>query len=49
MLQIRERVYREAENDVSLRVEEKPNKKDEIKLYGRGDLHLGILVEKMRR
>lgn len=49
VLQIRERLYKEAENDVSLKVEPNPTKKDEIKLMGRGDLHLGILVEKMRR
>ncbi len=34
---------------MSLRVEESATKKDELKILGRGDLHLGILLEKMRR
>lgn len=48
-LQLKERFLRECENDVSLRVEFDPKKKDTIFVFGRGDLHLGILVEKMRR
>jgi GTP-binding protein len=48
-LQLRERFLRESENDVSLRVELDPKQKDTIFVFGRGDLHLGILVEKMRR
>lgn len=48
-LQIKERVLKEAENDVSLRIEFDPAKKDTITLFGRGDLHLGIIVEKLRR
>jgi GTP-binding protein len=48
-LQLKERFLREQENDVSLRVEFDVKKGDSIFVYGRGDLHLGILIEKMRR
>ena len=48
-LQIKERLLKEAENDVSLRVEFDSSRKDIIKVFGRGDLHLGILIEKLRR
>jgi len=48
--QIKERVKREAEDDVSLKVDfDVEGNSDKIKLKGRGDLHLGILIEKMRR
>lgn len=48
-LQIKERLLKEAENDVSLRIEFDNTRKDIIKVFGRGDLHLGILIEKLRR
>ena len=48
-LQLKERLLREEENDVSLRVEFDQKQKDAIFIFGRGDLHLGILIEKMRR
>jgi GTP-binding protein len=48
-LQLKERLIRESENDVSLRVDLDNKQKDSILAFGRGDLHLGILVEKMRR
>jgi GTP-binding protein len=48
-LQLKERLLRECENDVSLRVDLDPRQKDTIFAFGRGDLHLGVLVEKMRR
>ena len=48
-LQLKERLLREQENDVSLRVEFDNKQKDAIFIFGRGDLHLGILIEKMRR
>ncbi len=48
-LQLKERLLRESENDVSLRVDFDQRQKDSIFVFGRGDLHLGILVEKMRR
>lgn len=45
--QIRERLYKELENDVSLRVEDDPSGKWIVS--GRGELHLAILIERMRR
>jgi len=45
---IRERLFRAAESDVALRVEE-TDSADSYKVSGRGVLHLGILVERMRR
>ncbi len=46
--QVRERLYREAERDVALRVEDTPAA-DRFKVSGRGILHLSILMERMRR
>jgi len=46
---LKERVLRESENDVSMRVEFDIKQKDSIFVFGRGDLHLGVFVEKMRR
>ena len=46
---IRERIIREAEDDVSLRVNQATVGADKIEISGRGDLHLGVLIEKMRR
>jgi len=46
--QIRERLYRELNTDVSLRVEDTENT-DVFKVTGRGELHLSILIETMRR
>ena len=48
-LQLKERLLKESENDVSLRIDFDIKQKDSIFVFGRGDLHLGILVEKMRR
>ena len=47
--QIKDRLIKESENDVSLRVEFGQKSKDSIQVFGRGDLHLGILIEKLRR
>ena len=44
---IRERLYKEAERDVALRVEDAEG--DAFKVSGRGVLHLAILIETMRR
>ena len=44
---IRERLLKEAERDVALRVEE--GESDSFKVSGRGVLHLAILIETMRR
>ncbi|WP_106768333.1 translational GTPase TypA [Paenibacillus faecalis] len=45
---LRERLYKELETDVSLRVEE-TDSPDAYIVSGRGELHLGILIENMRR
>ncbi len=45
---IRARLYREIETDVSLRVED-TDSADSFKVSGRGELHLSVLVENMRR
>ncbi len=46
--QLRERLYKETERDMALRVEDSPSP-DEFKVSGRGILHLSILMESMRR
>ncbi len=46
--QLRERLFKELQTDVSLRVEE-TNSTDSFKVSGRGELHLSILIENMRR
>ena len=45
---IRERLYRELNTDVSLRVEDTESP-DSLKVSGRGELHLSVLIENMRR
>lgn len=45
---IRDRLFRELNTDVSLRVEENPGT-DSFKVSGRGELHLSVLIENMRR
>ncbi len=45
---IRDRLFKELDNDVALRVEE-TSSSDEFAVSGRGELHLSILIEKMRR
>src|SRR5262249_44633058 len=45
---IRERLLREAEGNVALRIAES-NEKDSMEVAGRGELQLGILIETMRR
>jgi GTP-binding protein len=46
--QVRERLMRETLSNVALRVEETDDP-DRFVVYGRGELHLGILIENMRR
>lgn len=46
--QIRERLFKELESNVALRVEESSTT-DKLLVSGRGELHLGILIETMRR
>lgn len=45
---IRDRLFRELNTDVSLRVEETESA-DTFKVSGRGELHLSVLIENMRR
>ena len=46
--QLRERLFRELLKDVSLRVEE-TDSTDSFRVAGRGEMHLSILIENMRR
>lgn len=46
--QIRERLAREIVHNVALKVEDTEDP-DKFKVYGRGELHLGVLLENMRR
>ena len=46
---LRERLFRELNTDVSLRVEESKESMDSFKVSGRGELHLSVLIENMRR
>lgn len=46
--QIRERLYKETEINLALRVED-GDTEDKFKVYGRGILHLSVLIETMRR
>lgn len=46
--QIRDRLMRELNTDVSLRVED-TDSTDTFRVSGRGELHLSVLIEKMRR
>ncbi|MBW4420129.1 MAG: translational GTPase TypA [Myxacorys californica WJT36-NPBG1] len=46
--QMRDRLYRELETNVALRIED-TDSPDKLAVSGRGELHLGILIETMRR
>jgi GTP-binding protein len=46
--QVRDRLFKELESNVALRVEE-TDSPDTLTVSGRGELHLGILMETMRR
>ena len=47
--QLRDRLYRETLKDVSLRVSDDPDSMDSFIVAGRGEMHLSILIETMRR
>jgi len=47
--QLRDRLYRETLKDVSLRVKDDPDAMDSFIVAGRGEMHLSILIETMRR
>ena len=46
--QVRSRLYKELETDVSLKVED-TDSTDTFRVSGRGELHLSVLIENMRR
>jgi GTP-binding protein len=46
--QLRERLFKELQSNISLKVEE-TDSTDSFKVSGRGELHLSILIETMRR
>jgi GTP-binding protein len=47
--QIRERLYKELETNVALRVQDNPESSEKFIVSGRGELHLSVLIETMRR
>ena len=47
--QIKERLDRELIHNVALRVDQIPEDPDKFKVSGRGELHLSVLIENMRR
>jgi GTP-binding protein len=47
--QIKERLERELIHNVALRVEQLPDDPDKFRVSGRGELHLSVLIENMRR
>jgi len=47
--QIKERLDRELIHNVALRVEQLPTDPDKFRVSGRGELHLSVLIENMRR
>src|SRR5262249_26020656 len=47
--QLRDRLFKELESNVALRVVPSEDKRDEFHVSGRGLLHLSILLENMRR
>ncbi|HSX25872.1 MAG TPA: translational GTPase TypA [Chlamydiales bacterium] len=49
MNKLRERLQREKRANISLKIEEIPNRDDAIRVCGRGELHLAVLIETMRR
>lgn len=46
---IKERLYKEKRSNISLRIEESSNAQDAMQVSGRGELHLAVLIETMRR
>ncbi len=49
MNKIRDRLAREKRANISLRIEEQEKEQDKITVSGRGELHLAVLIEAMRR
>lgn len=49
MNKLRDRLLREKKANISLKIEEIPGRDDSMKVCGRGELHLSVLLETMRR
>jgi len=49
MNKLRERLMKEKRANISLRIEDLPDRDDAIRVCGRGALHLAVLIEAMRR
>lgn len=49
MNKLRERLQKEKRANISLKIEEIPERDDAIRVCGRGELHLAVLIETMRR
>lgn len=49
MNKIRDRLEKEKRSNISLRIEESKTDQDRISVAGRGELHLAVLIEAMRR
>jgi GTP-binding protein len=49
MNKIRDRLIMERKANISLKIEEVPSREDAIRICGRGELHLAVLIEAMRR
>lgn len=49
MNKIRARLEKEKRSNISLRIEEEAGEQDKITVSGRGELHLAVLIETMRR
>ena len=46
---IKERLFKEKRSNISLRITESPTAQDAMQVSGRGELHLAVLIETMRR
>ena len=46
--QIRERLLKEKQTNIGLKIEDEPNS-NKLVVYGRGELHLSVLIENLRR
>lgn len=49
MNKIRDRLQKEKRSNISFKIEDVPGKDDAIRVYGKGELHLAVLIEAMRR
>lgn len=49
MNKLRDRLHKEKRANVTLAIEEVPGREDVIRVAGRGELHLSIMIETMRR